>query len=451
MTMTKNIESPVINQNKNLHWDFASVDQITTHLGEPNELKQRRFEAVYRLSNTPFPNITNEAWRRTNPDVIGQRKFRLWDPENTVGKYSNKPFEICSDEYNLKNGRLSNSGLQSNNGNPGYEFNDLSGAYNLGKAVRLRKLLLDDPEDKDSPALSLMNMAYHQGGFFLDISENSVNDFPIRINEVVNTPDSAFFSLNLINVRENSQSIVVINQDLSNSHNSWFGGQTRIHVDENAQLDLIIINRSHQSNRFYDHLWVKPGKNARLNIIWADLTKGWAVIKREVITDGDGSEYNMQGVHIGSNDSHLDLRTLQKHNHPNTFSNLLYKSVLFDNAKSVYQGLIRVEKAALFTNAYQLNRNLLMSSGVRADSIPMLEILIDEVKCSHGASSGKIDPMTLFYLMSRGLSESDAENLLIKGFVSEVGNLIKDQKLKNEWTDMLLHETEQSMNLKRGE
>jgi Fe-S cluster assembly protein SufD len=135
---------------------------------------------------------------------------------------------------------------------------------------------------------------------------------------------------------------------------------------------------------------------------------------------GAGASSDMLGLYFGDGDQHFDFNTSQDHIEPNTASDLLYKGALDGKSRAVFRGIIRVHKGAQRTDAYQTNRNLLLSPGARADSLPNLEIEADDVKCSHGASVGQLDSEAKFYLMSRGLSGIQAERLVVLGFLGEV-------------------------------
>jgi len=121
-----------------------------------------------------------------------------------------------------------------------------------------------------------------------------------------------------------------------------------------------------------------------------------------------------------SGNQHLDHDTQQNHMAQNTTSDLLYKGALMDESRSVWQGMIYVAPGAIGTDGYQANRNLILSKGARADSIPGLEILADDVRCTHGATVGKIDEEQLFYLVSRGIPKKDAEQLIVMGFFTPI-------------------------------
>ncbi len=136
--------------------------------------------------------------------------------------------------------------------------------------------------------------------------------------------------------------------------------------------------------------------------------------------EGPGAESEMLALWFGDRDQHFDHHTLQHHEAPSAKSDLLYKGVLTGSARSVFRGLIRVNPGAQLTDAYQTNRNLLLSREAHATTLPNLEIEADDVRCSHGATVGQVDESHLFYLMSRGLDRRQAERLLVFGFFHEV-------------------------------
>ena len=135
---------------------------------------------------------------------------------------------------------------------------------------------------------------------------------------------------------------------------------------------------------------------------------------------GSGARSEMLGLSVGCERQEFDQRTLQCHDVPNTWSDLLYKNALDDRSKSIFKGLIRVAPGAAKTDAYQNNRNLLLNSEAEADSMPGLEILNDDVRCTHGATTGQIDRDQLFYLMARGIDPRTGAQLLAHGFFEEV-------------------------------
>lgn len=151
-------------------------------------------------------------------------------------------------------------------------------------------------------------------------------------------------------------------------------------------------------------------------------TLGSRVTKASIETRlvGPGARSDLYGIAFGDHSQRFEFHTLQDHVVPNTASDLLYKTALEDQAVSRYVGLIRIAKDAQKTDAYQANRNLLLSPQAKADSIPMLEILADDVRCTHGATVGPVDPEQAFYLMSRGIRFPTAERMIVEGFFDQV-------------------------------
>jgi Fe-S cluster assembly protein SufD len=150
------------------------------------------------------------------------------------------------------------------------------------------------------------------------------------------------------------------------------------------------------------------------------LTKAW--INMEL--DGEGASGELLGLYFPGGRQHLDHHTNQLHRAPSATSDLLFKGALKDRARSVYQGFIKVYPTAQKTNGYQANRNLMLSKNARADSIPGLEIEADDVRCTHGATTGQIPDEYLFYLMARGIERRNAERMIVQGFFEEVLNRI---------------------------
>ena len=166
----------------------------------------------------------------------------------------------------------------------------------------------------------------------------------------------------------------------------------RAHVEKGSKLD-----------------WVFGAVGSRLTKAFTD-----------VYLLGEGSEGRVSGFYFADGQQHLDHDTQQNHMAPHTTSDLLYKGALIDKSRSVWQGMIYVAPGAQQTDGYQANRNLILSKTARADSIPGLEILADDVRCTHGATVGQLEEEPLFYLMSRGLRRNEAERMVIDGFFTPI-------------------------------
>jgi Fe-S cluster assembly protein SufD len=197
-------------------------------------------------------------------------------------------------------------------------------------------------------------------------------------------------------------------------------GIVEIHVGENAKLEFVELQSWGEHVWNLSHERVQLDRGATINWIFgaigSHLTKNFS----ELNLTGEGSTGRMSGFYFTDNDQYLDHDTQQNHMAKHTTSDLLFKGALTGESRSVWQGMIYVAPGADKTDGYQANRNLVLSPKARADSIPGLEILADDVRCTHGATVGKIDPALTFYLLSRGIPKNEAERLIVEGFFDPI-------------------------------
>jgi Fe-S cluster assembly protein SufD len=197
-------------------------------------------------------------------------------------------------------------------------------------------------------------------------------------------------------------------------------GIVEIHVGPAANLRFVELQS------WGEHVWNFSHERARVNrdgnLDWIFVAVGSQLTKNFSDLDliGEGASGRMSGFYFTDNVQHLDHDTQQNHFAPNTTSDLLFKGALKGRSRSVWQGMIYVAPGAQKTDGYQANRNLVLSNQARADSIPGLEILADDVRCTHGATVGKIDPEEIFYTRSRGIPLPESERLIVEGFFDPV-------------------------------
>jgi Fe-S cluster assembly protein SufD len=214
-------------------------------------------------------------------------------------------------------------------------------------------------------------------------------------------------------------------------------GIVEIYVGRNAHLNFVELQS------WGDNVWSFTRERARVmgdgNLEWIFGAMGTHLTKNfsDIDLMEEGANGRMSGFYFTSDDQHLDHDTQQNHMAPNTTSDLLYKGGLMDRSRSVWQGMIYVAPGAIGTDGYQANRNLILSKGARADSIPGLEILADDVRCTHGATVGKIDEGLLFYLQSRGIPTKEAEQLIVMGFFTPIMERIPFEGVRNRFTDAI--------------
>ena len=197
-------------------------------------------------------------------------------------------------------------------------------------------------------------------------------------------------------------------------------------VGPGARLSYIPVQNWGRATVSYLTQRARLGADARLETVLVSTGSKIAKLDAGAILAGRGAQSNFFGLAIGDHNRHFDHHTVHDHQAGNTASNLHFKIALKDKANSVYTGLIRIADAAPNCEAYQENRNLLLSAGARAQSIPELEILNKDVRCTHGATVGKIDPKEVFYLSSRGIDPHEAVKLIVAGFVAPIVERVPD-------------------------
>ena len=191
-------------------------------------------------------------------------------------------------------------------------------------------------------------------------------------------------------------------------------------VEQAAKLEYVSIqNLSRETWHFATH-HARVERDAELDWVAGGFGSKKGKIRIQNDLNGPGATSRVTGAYFADGEQHLDYDTFQEHIAPSTESDFAFKGALRESARAVWRGMIRVEPDAQKTNAYQENRNLLLSSEAHADSIPGLEIMANDVRCTHGATLGRVNREELFYLMARGLSRSEAERLIVRGFFQDV-------------------------------
>src|ERR671924_1193381 len=265
------------------------------------------------------------------------------------------------------------------------------------------------------------NAAVWERGLLVVVPKGIELEQPLAVRVVNSTEGGAlFFRLLVIAEPESRFTLVEEYASASSELTGYTNTVTELFVEQAAKLEYVSIqNLSRDTWHFASHHarverdaeldWVAGGFGSRRGKVW---------IQNDLA--GQGATSRVTGAYFADGDQHLDYDTFQEHMAPSTTSDFAFKGALRDEATSVWRGMIRVEHEAQKTNAYQENRNLLLSPKAHADSIPGLEILANDVRCTHGATVSPVNRDELFYAMARGLPRSEAERLIVRGFFTDV-------------------------------
>lgn len=401
-------------------------DIFSTSESEKSEIRQK---AIHFLEHLQIPTPKNEEWKYTN---LKSLQNEIWVPAQNPANFNAEQYFLLQDTYRMVfvNGFLQEkySVLHTN-----IELCSLSEAEKEGKLQSFfaKKLNLE----KDY--FNALNTAFAKNGYFLHIPAKVVLDKPLLIYHLSSGDKVSYLQRNFIIAESYSES-TIINLYLSEAENTVFANEvTEIFLAENARLSYCKVQN--EKNKIYriDTMQVEQLANSRFGSYTFSLA-GYVVRNNlNVLIEGEHCETLMYGLSFLKEKSHIDHHTLVDHRKPNSYSNELYKGIFAESSTGVFNGKIYVRPEAQKTNAYQQNRNVLLSEQASIYTKPQLEIWADDVKCSHGATTGKLDEAALFYLRSRGISEPIARNLLLKAFAQEVIEKIPFEPLQGYISNLL--------------
>ena len=387
----------------------------------PAWLKKLREDAFARFCDKGFPTTRDEDWRFTNVNPVARTAFRPAGPAKIARKdVAQFSAEAATIQLTFINGRFAA---------------DFSSLKSLPKGVTvasLRDQIAQHPEtiekhlgryaDQDRDAFVALNTAFITDGAYVHVARGVVLDQPIFLLYLSTQEKAATMThpRNLI-VAEDQSQVAVVEDYVS------IGGESA--VLSNAVTELIagesttahhyLIEREHLQAFNFSTLRIQQGRSA--NVTSHSLLLGGGLVRNNVhpVLAGEGGECLINGLFLGTGRQHLDNYMHVEHASPHCGSRQFYNGILDAHAHGVFHGRIVVHKIAQKTDAKQTNRNLLLSDDAQIDTKPQLEIYADDVKCTHGATIGQIEENALFYLRSRGLSESEARKLLLMAFAEE--------------------------------
>jgi Fe-S cluster assembly protein SufD len=405
---------------------FAFTSEMIPSAGESSYLTNYRKQAWEALNSLPFPTVRDEAWRRTDLRAFHPERYSL--PE--TGAYKILPavptdlLQPLTDESHggqvIEMAGGTEIHLNQELAERGVVFTDLLSAQEkyphllekvMGKVVK--------PQEGKFAALA---GTFAQNGVLLYVPRGLQVEQPLHSLMWGPGHGLAHLSHVLVYLEEGSSATYVHESasPVDSEGEIMHAGLVEIYVGPAANLRFVELQSWGENVWNFSHERAQVDRDANLDWIFgavgSRLTKNFS----DVELVGRGSTGRMSGFYFTDHKQHLDHDTQQNHMAPDTTSDLLFKGALLGNSRSVWQGMIYVAPGAQKTDGYQANRNLVLSESARADSIPGLEILADDVRCTHGATVGKIDEDQVFYLLSRGIQRADAERLIVEGFFDPI-------------------------------
>lgn len=443
-------EKPKVTVSRTRRSDSAAKDFSFTQADIPAasgliaSYRARAWDAFKRLS---LPSASEEAWRRTDIHTLPADKF-VFPKDGSFKDFPPVPEDLLkplvADAHGgqivlLPGGAVVD--LDEKLARKGVIFTDLKTA--LEKHPDLVAKMLGQTVNVEEGKFSALAGAFAQNGVVLYVPKGVAVEEPFH--SVLWGPGAnlAYIS-HLLVLIEDGASATYVHESASPTEektHTMHAGLVEIKVGADANFKFVELQSWGKHVWNFSHERIRVERGGRLDWIFgavgSRLTKNFS----ELDLAGEGATGRMSGFYFTDGSQHLDHDTQQNHLAPHTTSDLLFKGALKGSSRSVWQGMIYVAPSAQKTDGYQANRNLVLSDAARADSIPGLEILADDVRCTHGATVGKLEAEPLFYLESRGVPPKDAERIMVEGFFDPIMQRIPFEGVRERFHQAILQKT----------
>lgn len=406
------------------------------------DLKDRRLAAFDDFKRTGFPHNKIENWRNTDLKRALETKYQYYF-EPTFKKGIDLKNVFRCDIPHLQTDMISqlNGWFISENGpikktRQGVIVGSLAAARE--QYADLVTLWLGKLADNRKSGFVALNNAFAADGVFIWVPDNVQVEMPLQMVNIINHDREIFVqNHNLVILGKNSQLQLVQCDDSVDQQKSLVNTVTEVVIGENSSLDHYKLQNKNDASTLINTIFFHLERDAKLSSNAITLNGGIIRNENYITLSGEGCEANILGVYLVDKSQHVDNQVFVDHAKPHCTSNELFKGIIDDHAKAVFNGHILVRKDAQKTSAYQSNKNILLTDKATVNTKPFLEIYADDVKCSHGATVGQLDQNAMFYLKSRGIGEVNARMLLMYAFAAEIINHIKIEQLRIRIDDMV--------------
>jgi Fe-S cluster assembly protein SufD len=374
-------------------------------------LTERRTAAAERFASGGLPTPAEESWRYSRIDQLDLDRYRPVAPGTAGPGTFLAPTVERAATVRVLNGAVVGIDLDEGYAAKGLVVADIAGLAEPPAA-------LGATVDGSADAFTIMNDAFSAGGTLISVPDGMVIEHPIVVEHWVAGAGGASFPRTVLSLGEDSEAYV-LERFTSPADAHLVVPVTELALGDAARLRFLGVQDHGPSIWQVALVRATVGRDATLRASAVALGGDYARLRSEALLTGAGASSEMLAVYFANESQMLDFRTLQDHDAPHTTSELLFKGAVEDEAESVYSGLIRLRPQAVRANATQTNRNLVLSEGASAKSIPNLEIECDDVRCSHASAVGPIDADQLYYLATRGVPPDVAERLIVFGFFED--------------------------------
>ncbi len=410
------------------------------HVSKQNAvLTAVRLEALARFENLGFPTIKNEEWKYTNLKSLSQQQFFLNAPSQLTQTQLSEMYVADTEA----------TALVFVNGVYKAELSHIAPQAAGIVVTTFGQALEQYPQevekyfaqfaDYQKDGITALNTAFAQEGLFVYVPEKQVVEHPVYLYHISDSQEVAPMAhLRTLIVAGKSSQSTFVNLFLSKgSHKSFVTAVAEISIAENASVNYYTLQNESEHASHIATTQAHIARDGHFRAHTYSLRGALVRNNLNMVLAGSNIEAHMYGLYLLNGTTHVDNHTLADHQQPHSYSNELYKGILDGKSTGVFNGKIYVKPDAQKTNAFQSNRNLVISKEASMNTKPQLEIFADDVKCSHGATVGQLDEEMLFYLRSRGIGFESARALLMRAFADDVLQNIEIEPLK-EYVDHLI-------------
>ena len=400
-------------------------------------LQTLRAQALTQFTAQGFPSPRAEDWRYTNVSVLEKKRFLPISAINTVDVAEFLAVYQLKDAWSLVlvDGYF-RAELSLLNGLPeSVVITNMADALTT-QADILQYYLAQAVSDTEHGFVAF-NTANFTDGLFVHIIAKQILAKPIQVLYITTQVDSLAATRSII-VADTMAEVELIETFVGADNAYLTAAVTEIFVQDNAAVTLTKVQYETDKAYHFGGTYVKQARNARFT--HHNFALGGLLARSEIHCDlGNAAECELNGLYLGEKRQHIDNHTRINHNQPHGISRELYKGILNDRARGVFQGRVIVAEQAQKTDSAMNNRNLLLSADAEIDTKPQLEIYADDVKCSHGVTVGQLEEKSVFYLQSRAIDEESARNILTFAFANEMVDKISHSELHNLILKLLLN------------
>lgn len=382
-----------------------------------------RKSALTVFEERGFPTTKDEEWKYTNISSIAKLPFNYSATKQSVSAEFVKLLlvkDVVQYVIVFVNGHFSKEHSQLDGLQTGVVIKNLIDSYSTHNDVIQQHLSKYVKYEKNS--FAALNTAFINDGAFIHVSANVEVEKPIHLLFISTKKDNEQFAShirNLIVVEDHAKVNFIHSFYSAEENTNLTNAVTEVVVKNDSVVELVKVQKESESAFHVENLHVHQYQHSTVHIF--SLAVGGAIARNDmsVIIDGESTECNLNGLYITSGKQLIDHHTFMHHIHPNCPSHELFKGILTDSSRAVFNGKVYVEPEAQKTDSKQTNRNLLLSDSAIVDTKPELEIFADDVKCTHGAAVGGMNETHSFYLKTRGISEENAKGILTVGYAAE--------------------------------